>query len=472
MDGAFNYDIVVIGSGAAGMASAIRASELGATAAVVEQAEAVGGTCVNIGCIPSKYLIEAAHHYHTARTSVAGIAACNATLDWNAIVREKTQIVETLRREKYMDVLAAYEGVSLLRGHAELLGAGRVRVNEQTLKAGTIVIATGTRPALPPIAGLSETGALDSTSVMELERLPESMIVIGGGTIGVELGQAISRFGVRVVIVEAQDRILPEEDPDVSAAVAEALRAENIEIHTGVNVRRVGRSGDGYRVELAEGSLRGELKAEQLLVAAGRRPNSEHLGLDAAGVTVDQRGFIVVDDFMRTTASGVYAAGDVVGGPGFVYVAALGGGIAVQAALAEQSGEQPIAMDLAATPRVTFTDPQVAAVGMTEAQARATGSAIKVAVLPISYLPRAVVSGHGSGLIKLIADSASDRLLGAHVVSTNAGDVIGQAVLAVKFGLRVQEIVSALHPYLTWAEGLKLAGQTFSKDIAKLSCCA
>lgn len=468
----FDFDLLIIGSGGAGMAAAIRASELGATAAVVERADVVGGTCVNVGCIPSKYLIEAAHHLHTTRTSFPGITPCEPQVAWLEVMRRKREIVDSLRQEKYLSVLDGYEGVDLLRGQAELLGGGRVRTGGREVSARKIVIATGTRPAMPPIPGLQESGALDSTTAMEIKALPQSIIVIGGGTIGLELGQAFARFGVHVIVVEAMNRILPNEDPDISAALEAALRGEGIEVHTGVRIAGAERSEDGYTLHVQDGSLRGTLKAEHVLVATGRRPNTEGLGLETSGVQTDERGFIVVDEQMRTSNPHVFAAGDVVGGPGFVYVAALGGGIAAQAALSEITREEPIPINLAATPRVTFTDPQVASVGMTEEEARAAGLSPKVTSLALEHLPRAIVSGQTSGLVKLVADVASDRLLGAHIVCANAGDVIGEAVLAVRFGLQVQEVVSTLHPYLTWTEGLKLAAQTFTKDVAKLSCCA
>ncbi|MFN2399886.1 MAG: mercury(II) reductase [Gemmatimonadaceae bacterium] len=471
-DGDAAFDLVVIGSGSAGMSAAIRASELGASVAVVESAEVVGGTCVNVGCIPSKHLVEAAHHYHLARTGYPGMTASDPHLAWDEVLRQKRAVVEELRKEKYIAVLDAYEGVTLLRGRAQLLGGGTIRVGEHDMAARKVVIATGTRPAMPPIPGLRESGALDSTSVMELDRLPESMIVIGGGSIGLELGQAFLRFGVRVIVVEALDRIVPNEDADLSAALTEALEAEGMEFHTGARVTAVERSEQGYTVRIERGSLRGALEAEQLLVATGRRPNSEDLGLDAAGMRIDQRGFITVDEFMRTTNRDIHAAGDVTGGPGYVYVAALQGGIAAQAALAEPGGNEAIPIELTAVPRVTFTDPQVAAVGMTEAEAREAGLDPVVTSLPVRHLPRAAVSYRRHGVIKLVAERGTDRLLGAHLVTANAGDVIGEAVLAVRFGLTTRDLVSSLHPYLTWGEGLKLAAQTFTKDIAKLSCCA
>lgn len=475
--GADAFDLIVIGTGSAGMAAAIRASELGATAAIIEAADVVGGTCVNIGCIPSKNLIEAAHAYHVARTGFPGITPCDPQVAWEQVLRQKRELVESLRKERYVDVLAAYEGLTLLRGRAALVSGDRggvvvVRVGEREVRGRKLVIATGTRPAMPSIPGLPDGGTLDSTSVMELERLPASMLIVGGGSIGLELGQAFRRFGVRVVVVEALDRVLPNEEPDVSAAVAHALTSEGMELHTGTRVTRISRTQSGIRLDVEQGSLSGHLVAERVLVATGRRPNTDALGLEAAQIATDARGFIVVDEYMRTSQPRVHAAGDVTGGPQYVYVAALEGGIAAQAALSDVVGEEPIAADLATVPRVTFTDPQVAAVGMTETEARQAGLLPQVTSLPIEYLPRAVVSYRRQGVIKLIAEAGTDRLLGAHVVASNAGDIIGEAVLAVRFALTTRDIVSTLHPYLTWGEGIKLAAQTFTKDVAKLSCCA
>lgn len=470
--GEFDYDLLIIGTGGAGTAAAIRASEMGARVAIAEGADVVGGTCVNVGCIPSKYLIEAAHHVHVSRIGFPGIQPCEPQVAWTEVLRQKREIVETLRQEKYLDVLASYDGVTLLRGRAKLLGEGRVQVGVQELKACKIIVATGTSPAMPPIPGLAEVAVLDSTTAMEIEQLPESLLVIGGGSIGLELGQAFARFGVRVIVVEALDRLVPNEDPDLSEALQTALEAEGIEIHTGVRVTEVRPAEAGIVARVEDGSLTGEIRASEVLVATGRKPNTQDLGLKAAGVETDRNGFIQVDELMRTTNPEIFAAGDVTGGPGYVYVAAYGGGIAAQAALSEVPGEEAIRADFSVTPRVTFTDPQVAAVGMTEEEARAAGMNPKVTTLPVEYLPRAVVSYRRQGLIKLVADAESDVLLGAHIVAPNAGDIIGEAVLAIRFGLRVQEIVSTMHPYLTWSEGIKLAGQTFTKDVAKLSCCA
>jgi mercuric reductase len=455
------------------MAAAIRASESGASVAIVEEANVVGGTCVNIGCIPSKYLIEAAHQYYGARVGFPGIAPCEPQLAWERVLSEKRSLVDRLRQAKYLDVLDAHRDVTLLHGRAEFLGSGLIRVGEREIQARTVIIATGTRPSMPPIPGLQDSGALDSTTAMELERLGDSLIVIGGGSIGLELGQAFARFGVRVSILEAMPRILPNEDPEISAVLAEALATENMDLRAGAHVARVDRTARGYVVTL-DGDAPARLEAAALLVATGRRPNTGALGLAAVAVRTDGRGFIEVDGRMRTSSRGIFAAGDVTGGPGFVYVAALQGTIAAQAALAQLgSSEEPVPIDLLTTvPRVTFTDPQVAAVGMTDAEARQAGLEVHTASLPVRHLARAAVSYRSQGVVKLVAEAGSDRLLGAHIVAPNAGDVIGEAALAIRFGLTTRDLVSTLHPYLTWGEGLKLAAQAFTQDVTTLSCCA
>ncbi|HEX7020959.1 MAG TPA: mercury(II) reductase [Gemmatimonadaceae bacterium] len=463
-------DLIVIGTGAAGMAAAIRASELGARTAIVEARDVVGGTCVNVGCIPSKWLVEVASRYHASRVGFPGIASSTADLDWAGVQRAREDLVDGLRREKYEQVLAGLPNATLLFGRAELLGAGRVRVGDRQVSAAHIVIATGTHPAVPTIEGLAAAEPLDSTSVMELEELPHSMIIIGGGSIGLELGQAFQRLGVQVTILEAANRILPAEHPDASALVTELLTREGLVIRSGVRMKRVDRRSGRVEVAFSLDGREEAASAEQLLVATGRRPNTARLGLEASGVRTDARGFIVVDQDMATSAEGVFAAGDVTGGPGFVYVAAAQGGIAAQSALGRDDDAQP--MDLMTVPRVTFTEPQVAAVGLTPDDGWTAGFKTRTASLPLRHLARAAVSRHDQGFVSLIADAATDRLVGAHIVAPNAGDMIGEVALALRMGLRVDEVVTTLHPYLTWVEGVKLAAQTFSRDVARLSCCA
>lgn len=475
------FDLLVIGTGGAGVAAAIQAAGMGATVGIVEGGT-LGGTCVNTGCIPSKNLIEAAAHYHQARRGFPGIAPCEPALDWPALMAQKTELVKGLRKAKYADVLKSYAGISYLEGRARLLGGGLVRVGDAERsaehRARKILIATGTVSVTPPLPGLDQVDALTSTTAMELPARPASMIVLGGGPVGVELGQTFARFGTRVVIVQRGPRLLPNEDEAVSLALRTYLEAEGVEVHTGVAataVERVDGPDGGVILRVEEGSLRGDFRAERLLLATGRRANTEGLGLEAAGVALTPRGFVQVDATLRTSNPDVYAAGDVAGGPQYVYVAAAGGRVAAENAVNAINGaaaEDARELDLSVVPGVTFTSPQVGSVGLTEAAARAAGHAVDVSVLEMAHVPRALVSYDMRGFVKLVAEAESGKLLGVHAIAPNAGEFMGEATLAVRFGLTARDLSGTLHPYLTWVESLKLAAQGFSADVTKLSCCA
>ena len=484
-----DFDILVIGTGGAGVAAAIQAASSGARVGIAE-GTLVGGTCVNVGCIPSKNLIEAAAHYYAARSGFPGIAPCEPVLDWTAVLRQKHDLVGDLRQAKYLDVLASYPSITLLNGRVQLTGGGAgaapvaARLGEgsdaREIRAAKVIIATGTSPAMPVIPGLDQADPLTSTTVMELQQLPASMLVIGGGPVGVEAAQTFSRFGVKVVLVQRCHRLLPGEEQIVSDALRTALVAEGVEVYTGTTASRVERDDAGMVVvHVTQGSLAGQLRAERVLVATGRRPNTGDMGLEKAGVRLTAKGYVEVDVTMRsTTHPDVYAAGDVTGGPGYVYVAAAGGRVAAENALnalsdASQGGAlTPREFDLSVVPNVTFTSPQVASVGLTESGARDAGYEVNVSVLDMAQVPRALVSHHTTGLVKVVADAESGRLLGVHAIAMNAGDFIGEAALAVRFGLTAQDLTGTLHPYLTWGEALKLAAQGFTSDVTKLSCCA
>ena len=480
-----DFDLLIIGTGGAGVAAAIQGVGMGAKVAIVESG-VLGGTCVNVGCIPSKNLIEAASHYHTAQTGFPGIAPCTPDLDWEAVMRSKDGLIAQLRREKYADVLASYPGVALLEGRARLIGGGNgapvlVTVddgnNGRTHRARKVLVATGARPSTPPIPGAADVGALNSTTAMELTELPLSMLVLGGSAVGLELGQTFARFGVKVTIVEIADRLLPSEDEAVSAAIEEALKTEGIEIHTGTVVTGMERANDEVIMHVRQGSLNGTLRAKHLLFAAGRDPNTGDLGLKSVGVELTQRGFVVVDATMRTNNPDIFAAGDVTGGPGYVYVAAAGARIAAENAIKSLSPvgistDDPREFDMSVVPNVTFTSPQVASVGLTERKARGLGLSVQVSTLHLSQLPRALVSGGSVGFVTIVAEAASGKLLGVHAVAPFAGELMGEAAVAIRFGLTARDLSGTLHPYLTWAESMKLAAQGFTMDIGKLSCCA
>ncbi|MBI2570355.1 MAG: mercury(II) reductase [Candidatus Schekmanbacteria bacterium] len=461
-------DLLVVGAGSAGFAAAIRAAELGARVALVEQG-GLGGSCVNVGCVPSKTLMRAAEAHHRAgHSAFAGIRSHPEVPDFAAVIEQKRLLVAELQQAKYWDVLASYPSIALLRGAARFLPAGSVTVAGEPVRARKVVIATGAAPWMPPIPGLAASGFLTSTTLMELEDLPRRLIAIGGGAVSLELCQTFARFGSQVTVLEALPRILPGEDAEVSEALAAYLREEGIVVRTGVRIAEALGGVGAHRVAIEDGERRLVIEGDRLLVAAGRRPRTSGIGLEEAGIELGPQGNVIVDEHLRTSRADVYAAGDVIGDPALVYVAAYAGGMAAENAL---NGDVR-RYDLTSVPRVTFTAPAAAAVGLTEAEARARGVAVAVSRLPMSHVPRAIAARDTRGFIKLVADEKTGHLVGAHILAPEAGELIAQAAMAMRFSIRTEELAALLYPYLTNAEGLKLACQAFQKDVARLSCCA
>ncbi len=461
-------DLAVIGAGSAGFAAAIRAAELGAKVALIGHGT-LGGTCVNVGCVPSKTLIRATEAMHDARAAsrFAGIAGDARLTRWSALIAQKDDLVARLRRAKYADLLPAYDGITYIDGPARLAPGG-VAVNGTLLTPGKTIIATGATAALPPVPGLAAVPHLTSTEALELEALPASLVVIGGGVIGCELGQMFARAGVKVTIL-CRSRLLPEGEPEISAALTRYLIAEGLEIRCGVAYESVHSTKAGGAIAFRDAEGRPvTIQAEQFLIATGRRPNTTGLGLDEAGVALNRAGGIAVDDRLRTSKAGLYAAGDVTGRDMFVYMAAYGAKLAAENALNGDARRY----DASAMPEVIFTDPQIAKVGLTEGEARAEGKDVQSVVLPLDQVPRALAARDTRGLIKLVAERRNGRLLGAHILAPEAGDSIQTAVLAIKHGLTTTDLAETLFPYLTTVEGLKLAALGFTKDLTKLSCCA
>jgi mercury(II) reductase len=461
------YDLAIIGAGSAGFSAAITAAELGPRVALIGYGT-IGGTCVNTGCVPSKNLIRATEALHHAATAArfGGIGAEARVEDWRALMRGKDALVSSLRQPKYVDLLPAYNTVAYFEGLARLSDGG-VAVNGSVLGAYKVIIATGASPLLPPIPGIERVPHLTSTTALELDRLPRSLLVIGGGYIGCELGQLFARAGARVTIVDVLP-ILSAGEPEISMALAGYLRTEGIVLREGVRPTAIRETVRGIALDILANGRGETIEAEQVLVSTGRRPNTAGLGLEDAGIELLPNGGVKVDDHMRTTRAGIYAAGDVTGRDQFVYMAAYGARIAAENAL---NGDAKC-YDTTAMPSIVFTDPQVASVGLTEAQARKRGLAVKTAVLPLDQVPRALAARDTRGLFKLVAEAGSGKLLGAHLLAPEGAGSIQTAALAIKGGLTVEELAEMIFPYLTTVEGLKLAAQSFAKDVAKLSCCA
>lgn len=462
-----NFDLAVIGAGSAGFSAAITAAEQGAQVALVGHG-VIGGTCVNIGCVPSKTLIRAAETLHQASGAgrFMGITARGQLDDWTATVRQKDELVAGLRQAKYADLLPAYNNISYVEGQARLVESG-VAVNGNLLKAQRLIITTGARPAVPSIPGIEKVDYLTSTSALALEALPKSLLVIGGGYIGAELAQLFARMGVSVTIV-CRSHLLPAAEPEIAEALSGYFRDEGIRLECGVAYRQVRQTVAGAELVVTRDGRDERLTAERILVATGRAPNVEGLGLKEAAVAQEANGSIKVDNRMQTTRSGIYAAGDVTGRDQFVYMAAYGAKLAAKNALNGDS----LRYDNGAMPAIVFTDPQVASVGLTEAGGRAAGYEMQVSVLPLNAVPRALAARDTRGLIKLVAGKRTRKLLGAHILAPEGSDSIQTAALAIRHGLTIDSLAEAIFPYLTTVEGLKLAALGFEKDVTKLSCCA
>jgi mercuric reductase len=459
--------LMVIGAGSAGFSAAITAAEAGAEVTLVG-AGTIGGTCVNVGCVPSKTMIRAVESLYQAHhaSRFEGISSAATVLNWQAVVGQKQQLVYELRKAKYTDVLPSHPDVSYVEGKARLTADG-VLVDGTLYRPDKIIIATGSSNAVPTIPGIDSVPFLDSTSALDLVALPQSMIVIGGGVIGCELGQMFARAGVKVTIC-CRSRLVPGMEPEIGDHLARYLEEEGITVLKGVDYQSVTEEDGTITLTYKVDGASQKATAKTLLLAAGRRPNTEGLGLEEVGVALNDEGGVKVDGTMQTTNHMVYAAGDVTGRDMFVYMAAYG---AKLAALNAVGGEKR-SYDNAVMPEVIFTDPQVASVGLTETQARGHGIDVKTSLITLDHVPRYLAARDTRGLIKLVADKTTDRLIGAHILAPEGGELIQTAVMAIKPGMTTADLGQTIFPYLTGVEGLKLAAQTFDKDVSTLSCCA
>lgn len=450
------------------MAAALKAAELGATVTVIERGE-IGGTCVNVGCVPSKVLVRAAHVAHVRRTSSfdRAIAPGRVTVHRPALTSQQQALVASLREQKYERILAEDPRVTLVRGTARFLDTTTLEVStpeglSDLVQFDRCVIATGARPAIPAIPGLVATPFWTSTDALASGELPERLIVLGGSVVAVELAQAFARLGSSVTVL-ARSMLLSREDPFLGEELRLAFKAEEIDVRMHTVIRQVTWSGGVVTVETDDEPVIGD----RLLVATGRTPNTDALALDVVGIARTTCGSIIVDDHLRTNVQGVYAVGDCTTLPQYVYVAAAAG---TRAAEHLMGGTR--ALDLTTMPTVVFTDPQVATVGLDETAAVRAGFLPDTRTLSLEHVPRALVNFETRGGIKLVADAKTGRLLGAQIIAAEAGEIIQSAGLAIRAGMTVTELADQLFPYLTMVEGLKLAAQTFSKDVSKLSCCA
>ena len=460
--------IAVIGSGGAAMAAALKAVEQGAHVTLIERGT-IGGTCVNVGCVPSKIMIRAAHVAHLRRESPfdGGMPPTPPTILRERLLVQQQARVDELRHAKYEGILDGNPAITVLHGEARFKDGQSLVVrlndgNERAVAFDRCLVATGASPAVPPIPGLKESPYWTSTEALVSDTIPERLAVIGSSVVALELAQAFARLGSKVTIL-ARSTLFFREDPAIGEAVTAAFRMEGIEVLDHTQASQVAHEGGEFVLTTGHG----EIRADKLLVATGRAPNTRSLNLEAAGIALNPQGAIVIDSGMRTSVEHIYAAGDCTDQPQFVYVAAAAG---TRAAINMTGGDATL--NLTAMPAVVFTDPQVATVGYSEAEAHHDGIETDSRLLTLDNVPRALANFDTRGFIKLVVEVGSGRLIGVQAVTPEAGELIQTAALAIRNRMTVQELADQLFPSLTMVEGLKLAAQTFNKDVKQLSCCA
>lgn len=463
------YDLVIVGGGSAAFAAAIKTSELGGHAVIINDGLPIGGTCVNVGCIPSKTMIRAAEaHYRRANHAFDGIDSRSQITDFGAITAQTQSLVSELRTSKYVNVVADDPNIDVVKGRATIVDPHTVQAGSRTFQAKSILIATGARTFAPPITGLDEVPYLTNETAYTLTERPDHLIIFGGGYIAVENAQMFARFGAKVTMLQRSAHILSSETEDLSSALADYLEKEGVQILANASIESVtGRDGQlSLDVTVADEHV--TIEGSHILVATGRMGNTEGLGLDALGIKTSGRGYLSVDESLRTSVLNIFGAGDVIGEHQFVYTAAYEGSLAAENAPHDMYKER----DYTALPWVIFTDPQVAGVGLDERQAEDAGMEYEVARLDLKHVPRALAARDTRGFIKLIRDTNTDLLVGARILAPEGSELLMEVALAIRHGITVDEIKSTFHPYLTLSEGIKLAAISFGKDVEKLSCCA
>jgi dihydrolipoamide dehydrogenase len=460
-----HFDLVVVGAGPGGCACAFRAAQLGLRAALVDKRPALGGTCLNVGCIPAKALLHSSEHAAFVRHHAAahGIATGPVAVDLAALMKRKDAVVAQLVRG--IARLAAARKVAVLHGQASFLTPGRLRVagpdGDRVLEARNLVVATGSVPAQIPALPFDGRTIVSSDEAIAFDTVPRRLVVVGGGAIGLELGSVWARLGCDTTIVELLPKIAAGCDDDLVRAFTRILRGQGLRIETGAKATGIRRAGgpDAVVMTAQRGDERLEFPADKVLVAVGRRPFTDGLGLERIGVALDERGRIRVDDHLRTNVPGCWAIGDVVAGPMLAHKAEEDG-VAVAEWIAGRAGH----VDWAAVPAVVYTDPEAATVGLGEDAAKTAGRAVRVGRFPFSANGRALAAGASDGFVKIVADAATDRILGAQILGRGAGELIAVVVAHMQYGGSAEDLGRTIHAHPTTSEALKEAGLAVSKS--------
>ncbi|MGQ9632322.1 MAG: mercury(II) reductase [bacterium] len=462
-----NFDLVILGGGAAAFAAATRANELEVKTAMIN-AGTIGGTCVNVGCVPSKHLLEVGNaHFYPGRIPFRSIKGDGSSLDFPEAIREKDEVIGALRQSNYVNVVEGMKHVTLIEGRGKFVSPSEVDVDGERIRGEKFIIATGSSSRILPFLGIDDVDYITNVEALNLKRLPKSMVVVGAGPLGLEFAQMYRHFGTNVTVLEKEPRILPLAEPEVSDELQRCLEEEGIEIHTGIDIERVWQDGGRKFVSARTNGGNQTFEGEELLMATGVIPNTKDLALREAGVKVDGRGFVEVNDHLQTSAPHIFAAGDVVGRAFLETVAAKEGAVAAANAL-EGAGRT---IDYDSIPRAVFTMPQVASVGLTEEELMRRYNICSCRTVRVEQIPKARAIKETRGLIKMVIHPRTSQVVGVHIVAPLAADMIHEATLAVKFKLTIDDIIDTVHVFPTMSEGIKLAAQAFVRDISRMSCC-
>jgi pyruvate/2-oxoglutarate dehydrogenase complex dihydrolipoamide dehydrogenase (E3) component len=443
------FDAIVIGSGQGGNPMAFALADHGWTVALIEKAY-LGGTCVNTGCTPTKTMVASAQIAHYARNSARwGVKVGSVQVDLPAVVSLKNAVVEHFRNGNERKV-EQRPNLHLYRGHARFIAPRKLQIADDIIEGERVFINVGTRPDPPRIEGLETAGYLTNESLMELQEVPEHLIVLGGGYIGLEFGQMFRRFGSRVTVIQRGSQLLPREDPDVAEALQKALEAEGVEFCMNSVAMKVEGQPGRITVAVATGERTSAITGTHLLAATGRRPNTDDLGLDKTGVALDSRGFVKVNDRLETGAPGIWALGDVKGGPAFTHISYND----YQIAYANIVDGQNLSIENRYVPYSLFTDPQLGRVGMTEKEARATGRKLKIGTYPMNGVSRAIERSETTGFMKIIVDAETDRILGASILGAEGGEVVQILGVMILANAPSKLLKGAVYIHPTLVEGL------------------
>jgi mercuric reductase len=463
------FDLIIIGGGAGAFAAAIRANELKAKTVMINAGLPLGGTCVNVGCVPTKRLLRAGEILHLAQNHrIPGVELEVKKFGFQTLIEDELNLVSRMRQEKYAKVLTGLEEVTLLEGYAKFISDTEVRVNGETLSAGKIILATGSKATVPPIEGIEETGYVTHIEALKLQQLPTELIIIGAGPVSIEFAQMYSRFGSKVTIVKRSPEILRFAEPILTKQLSKIFNDEGIDIITATAFRHARWESGKKVLSISIDGKDREVAADEILLAAGKTPNTKDIGLDAAGVEVDQRQAVVVNEGFQTSQPHIFSVGDVTDQPArFEPTAGREGTLAAGNAL---NGSKD-SIDYDTVPFTVFTDPQLAGVGLTEADQMERMGTCNCRTVSFESVPRAILINRTEGLINMTVHPSTEEIMGVHILAPDAGELIAEAMMLVKNKNTVDDVINSLPMFPTLAESLKIVALSFKKDIAGLSCC-